>query len=393
VYLATERLVLRRFQESDVDNLVELDSDPRVMRYLTGGKPTPRERIQKRVLPNMINDNDRVPGCGCWAAIEKSTGTFIGWFALHAPEGGSGEEAELGYRLRAEAWGKGYATEGSRAVIHKAFTEHGITRVFAQTMAVNQPSRRVMERLGMTHTRTLHLEWIDPLPGTELGEVEYELTKAHWTNGYAPRVSELASEPLGTAPAPRDEAPGLPAPSLRGDGVSAQGPVVILVGPPGSGKTTVGRVLADTLGVPFRDTDADIEATAGKAISAIFTEDGERVFRAHEEEAVARGLSQHAGVLALGGGSILAERTRARLAGHPVVFLNVGVSEGVQRTGLSVARPLLAGVNPRSRFKELLEARLPLYREVATAEVATDGRSPGQVVIDVLNALGLVGTA
>jgi shikimate kinase len=362
VYLATERLVLRRLQESDVDNLVELDSDPRVMRYLTGGKPTPRERIQKRVLPNMINDNDRVPGCGCWAAIEKSTGSFIGWFALHAPEGGSGEEAELGYRLKAEAWGKGYATEGSRAVIHKAFTEHGITRVFAQTMAVNQPSRRVMERLGMTHTRTLYLEWIDPLPGTELGEVEYELTKAHWTNGYAPRMS-------------------------------AQGPVVILVGPPGSGKTTVGRVLAGTLGVPFRDTDADIEATAGKAISAIFTEDGERVFRAHEEEAVVRALGEHPGVLALGGGSILAERTRARLAGHPVVFLNVGVSEGVQRTGLSVARPLLAGVNPRSRFKELLEARLPLYREVATAEVATDGRSPGQVVIDVLNALGLVGTA
>jgi shikimate kinase/RimJ/RimL family protein N-acetyltransferase len=372
VYLATERLVLRRFQESDVDNLVELDSDPRVMRYLTGGKPTPRERIEQRVLPNMIKDNDRVPGCGCWAAIERSTGAFIGWLALHAPEGGSGEEAELGYRLKAEAWGKGYATEGSRAVIHKAFTEHGITRVFAQTMAVNRPSRRVMERLGMIHTRTLHLEWENPLPGTELGEVEYELKKPQWTNGYAPQVSELASEPSG---------------------VTAQGPVVILVGPPGSGKTTVGRTLADTLGVPFRDTDADIEATAGKAISAIFTEDGERVFRAHEEEAVARALTEHPGVLALGGGSILAERTRERLAGHPVVFLNVGVSEGVQRTGLSVARPLLAGVNPRSRFKELLEARLPLYREVATAEVVTDGRSPGQVVVDVLDALGLVGTA
>jgi shikimate kinase len=169
-------------------------------------------------------------------------------------------------------------------------------------------------------------------------------------------------------------------------------PVVVLVGPPGSGKTTVGRALAEALGVGFRDTDADVEAAVGKPISAIFTEDGEAAFRAAEERAVRAALAEHPGVLALGGGAVLAQGTRTSLAGHAVVFLNVGLAEGVRRTGLSQARPLLAGVNPRARFKELLEARLPLYREVATVEVATDDRSPDQIATEVLDALGLVGT-
>ncbi|HEV2779696.1 MAG TPA: shikimate kinase [Actinophytocola sp.] len=172
----------------------------------------------------------------------------------------------------------------------------------------------------------------------------------------------------------------------------SQGPVVVLVGPPGSGKTTVGEGLAKALGVEFRDTDADVEAAVGKPISVIFTEDGEAAFRAEEERAVAAALDGHSGVLALGGGSVLSRRTRGRLAGHSVVFLSVGLAEGVRRTGLSTARPLLAGVNPRAKFKELLEARLPLYREVATVEVATDDRSPDQIVSEVLDALGLVGT-
>ncbi|HET9138897.1 shikimate kinase [Actinophytocola sp.] len=175
--------------------------------------------------------------------------------------------------------------------------------------------------------------------------------------------------------------------------MTAQGPVLILVGPPGSGKTTVGRALADALGVTFRDTDVDVEAKVGKTISTIFIEDGEPVFRAAEEEAVRAALDGHAGVLALGGGAVLSERTRALLAGHPVVFLNVGLGEGVRRTGLSTARPLLAGVNPRARFRELLEARLPLYREVATVEVATDGRSPKQLAGEILGLPGLVSGA
>jgi shikimate kinase len=162
---------------------------------------------------------------------------------------------------------------------------------------------------------------------------------------------------------------------------------VVIVGPPGSGKSTVGQALAQALGVAFRDTDIDVETSAGKEISAIFTEDGEAVFRAEEERAVRQALAEHSGVLALGGGAVLSQRTRALLADHRVVFLAVGMAEGVRRTGLSTARPLLAGVNPRAKFRELLEARLPLYREVATVEVSTDGRSPDEVVRAVLAAV------
>ncbi|MFE2753055.1 shikimate kinase [Actinosynnema sp. NPDC059335] len=161
-------------------------------------------------------------------------------------------------------------------------------------------------------------------------------------------------------------------------------PRYVVLGPPGAGKTTVGTLLAERLGVPFRDTDDDVVAKAGKPISDIFTDDGEPAFRAMEEQAVADALATHDGVLALGGGAVLSAATRGRLAGHPVVFLNVGMAEGVRRTGMSSARPLLAGVNPRATFKVLLDARLPLYREVATIEVTTDDLTPEQVVDAVL---------
>ncbi len=161
-------------------------------------------------------------------------------------------------------------------------------------------------------------------------------------------------------------------------------PVVVLVGPPGAGKSTVGALLARRLGVTLRDVDADIEAIAGKTIGDIFTTDGEDVFRELERSAVARALAEHEGVVALGGGAVLAQETRSRLAGHRVVFLSVGATEGVRRTGLSSARPLLAGVNPRATFKALLQARLPLYREVAVDEVDTDRREPGEVAQVVL---------
>ncbi|HEV3359815.1 MAG TPA: shikimate kinase [Pseudonocardiaceae bacterium] len=157
-------------------------------------------------------------------------------------------------------------------------------------------------------------------------------------------------------------------------------PRIVVIGPPGAGKTTVGGLLAERLGVGFRDVDHDIAVAAGKSISDIFTSDGEPVFRELEENAVAAGLAEHDGVLALGGGAILSARTRERLAGHVVLFLNVGMTAGVQRTGLSTARPLLSGVNPRATFKALLDARLPLYREVARIEVQTDDLGPEQVV-------------
>jgi shikimate kinase len=161
-------------------------------------------------------------------------------------------------------------------------------------------------------------------------------------------------------------------------------PAYVVLGPPGAGKTTIGKLLAERLGVSFRDVDSDIVESAGKPIADIFTGDGEAVFRAMEEQAVADGLKTHEGVLALGGGAILSAATRELLAGHTVVFLNVGMAEGVRRTGLSSARPLLTGINPRATFKALLDARLPLYREVATIEVVTDHLEPEQVVDAVL---------
>jgi RimJ/RimL family protein N-acetyltransferase len=137
VFLETERLVLRRFTEDDTDNLFDLDSDPAVMHFITSGKPTPRDVIENDILPRFLHYYDRFAGYGFWAAIEKATGGFLGWFHFRPREGASPGEVELGYRLRQSAWGKGYGTEGSRALIRKGFTELGVERVVAETMAVN----------------------------------------------------------------------------------------------------------------------------------------------------------------------------------------------------------------------------------------------------------------
>jgi RimJ/RimL family protein N-acetyltransferase len=193
VFLETERLVLRRLTPDDVDRLVELDSDPEVMRFLTGGKPTPREVIDNEVLPRLLGLYERFGGMGVWAAIEKSTGEFIGGFALHPVDGRDADDVELGYRLRRSAWGRGYATEGSRALIRKAFTELGARRVWAQTMAVNLASRRVMEKAGLRYERTFHEHFDDPIEGTEHGEVEYALLRADWARG-SDAGSEAGSE-------------------------------------------------------------------------------------------------------------------------------------------------------------------------------------------------------
>jgi RimJ/RimL family protein N-acetyltransferase len=185
-YLTTRRLVLRWLEPYDVDDLVELDSDPEVMRFLTGGRPTKRETVER----NLNDGCDRAAGYGRWAASEKATGGFIGWFALSRAADTPPHEAELGYRLRRDAWGKGYASEGSRALLHKAFTELGTQRVWAETMFVNTRSRQVMERIGLRFVRVFHVDFDDPIPGTEHGEVEYEIRREEWlTGGGEPPVS------------------------------------------------------------------------------------------------------------------------------------------------------------------------------------------------------------
>ncbi len=165
-------------------------------------------------------------------------------------------------------------------------------------------------------------------------------------------------------------------------------PRVVLVGPMGVGKSTVGALLAQRLGCRFRDTDEDIVAEQGRTIADIFVDEGEPAFRAVEKRAVERALAEHDGVLALGGGAILDADTRTLLAGQSVVYLSMDVEEAVQRTGLNAARPLLA-VNPRRQWRELMDARRPLYAGVASAVVATDGRTPEEVTRAVLDALEL----
>lgn len=166
-------------------------------------------------------------------------------------------------------------------------------------------------------------------------------------------------------------------------------PALVVIGPPGSGKSAVGAAIARMTGLPLRDTDSDIERQAGKSIPEIFLEDGEPVFRSLERAAVAAGLAEHRGVLALGGGAILADETRARLAGHQVIFLSLSMPTGIRRTGLAVNRPLLTGVNPRATYKALLEARIPLYREIARHEVETDHLSVTEVARIIIEKLEL----
>jgi shikimate kinase len=165
-------------------------------------------------------------------------------------------------------------------------------------------------------------------------------------------------------------------------------PRVVLVGPMGAGKTTVGRLLAERWGVPFRDTDDVVEQAEGRSVSDIFVDSGEEHFRALERAAVRQALAEHPGVLALGGGAVMSEETRAGLAGHPVVFLRVGLTDAAARVGLGTSRPLLLG-NVRGTMKALLDERTPVYESVSTGSVDTDGRTPAEVadlVEEVLRA-------
>ena len=180
IILETGRLNIRQFTEGDVDNLFNLNSDPEVMRYL--GRPAPREVLRDEIIPFHLDVYKRLDGLGTWAAESAGNGEFLGWFHFRPGPGGDITNIDLGYRLRRSAWNRGYATEGSTALINRGFTSLGVQRVFAHTMTVNAASRRVMEKCGLTFVRTTPYDGPDAdiIEGAEHGEVEYALTKSEW---------------------------------------------------------------------------------------------------------------------------------------------------------------------------------------------------------------------
>jgi RimJ/RimL family protein N-acetyltransferase len=180
IILETPRLALRQFAEDDVANLFDLNSDSEVMRYLTGGRPTPRDEIRDQIIPVHLAAYDRLDRLGTWAAESTATGEFLGWFHFRPGHESDITNIELGYRLRRTAWNKGYATEGSHALIDRGFTDLGVERVFAHTMTVNAASRHVLEKCGLALVRTIPYEGPFEIEGAEHGEVEYALTKPKW---------------------------------------------------------------------------------------------------------------------------------------------------------------------------------------------------------------------
>lgn len=182
---------MRQFTPADADNLLALDGDPRVMRFLDP-RPSRGRRSSPRSCPGSWPNYHRYRGFGFWAAHTRNGG-FIGWFGLRPvtptaaamvdwPDAPPGDIAVacLGYRLRVSAWGRGYATEGAQALIRRAFSELGVSQIVATTMAVNSASRRVLEKAGLRYVRTVYLDWPDPLPGNEHGDVEYRLDRNDW---------------------------------------------------------------------------------------------------------------------------------------------------------------------------------------------------------------------
>jgi shikimate kinase len=161
---------------------------------------------------------------------------------------------------------------------------------------------------------------------------------------------------------------------------------VVLTGPPGSGKTTVGRALATLLGVELRDTDHSIEVQQGRSISDIFLDDGEPRFRELEQAEVASSLSSWGGVLSLGGGAVMDPRTVVALAGYTVVFLDVGIADAAKRVGFNHSRPLLA-VNPRAQWSRMMDMRRPIYEQLATFTVLTTGRTPQDIAAEIVQRL------
>ena len=190
VFLETERLVLRRFTEDDVDHLVELDGDPQVMHFINGGRPTPRAEIETDVLPAFLGYYERFAGYGFWAAVEKSSGQFVGWFHFRPAKAAPPDEVELGYRLRRSAWGKGYATEGSRALIDKG-VGHCAKKLneeaFETGMAAVQESKKRL--ISESADLLYHLLVLLKVRGVAFGKVEAELAKRTKRSGHKEKAS------------------------------------------------------------------------------------------------------------------------------------------------------------------------------------------------------------
>jgi RimJ/RimL family protein N-acetyltransferase len=182
IWLQTERLLFRQFTSDDADLLIELDGNPAVMRYLSGGEATAPDTVRERDLPSVLAGYRRWGGdFGLFAAHEQDSGAFIGWFCLRPERDGPLDEVELGYRLRQQAWGRGYATEGARALLRRAFTELDVRLVWGETMVSNRPSQKVMEKVGMTVSATLPTpDDMQAVEGAELGGLRYEIGKDAW---------------------------------------------------------------------------------------------------------------------------------------------------------------------------------------------------------------------
>lgn len=185
-------------------------------------------------------------------------------------------------------------------------------------------------------------------------------------------------------PTERTDATGTPSSTER-----TGGPVAVLIGPPGAGKSTVGEILADRLGVTFHDTDQAIERAQGRTISDIFVDDGEAFFRQLERTEVVRAVREETGVVALGGGAVMQEEVARALrgSGSAVVFLDVTIADASRRVGFDASRPLLL-INPRATWTRMMKARRPTYEELSTVQVSTGGKDPEQVAAEVLAALG-----
>jgi RimJ/RimL family protein N-acetyltransferase len=178
--LRTSRVRLVPLSGGHLDGEAELDADPEVMRYLGNGRPRTRDEVEA-LHRERLAVADRVPGLGFWAGLVEHS--FAGWWILEPPEPAGGEragQAELGYRLLRRYWRQGLASEGARELIRHGFEDLGLTRIFAETMAVNAASRATMAAVGMRYVRTFHQDWDEPIPGSEHGEVQYAITRDEW---------------------------------------------------------------------------------------------------------------------------------------------------------------------------------------------------------------------